>query len=653
MVEFVNFPGGVGNIWIPATIDATGAEQGAQQVVDSMNRISDSVQQANGAMAEPMSGDWRAPMGNPELMGAIDGSADAMHKVIPEIEDVGAAVDSTENTIVRSVGGFSNLGKAAREAGMGFAYMFASAVPGGYNLIRITRGLNSINSSLSDVSKGSKGAEGAVNSFGGTALKVFAVVTIAVAALAVILGVLVFMIVRWGIQMEQSLAQSLTPMSAFNDKMTLLQRAINNVHNAFQATFANLLNALLPYIMNFLNWLTNLLNTISMVIAALSGQNTVMLAVADSTTQVGAATEKSTKATKDATEAAKGALAAFDKINVLQQNKTPAVPSDSGLSGLGGGTGAGGGGLTLKQVPISQDILDKVAKFKQILADIANALKPVDSFLKFLKLDWDAWGAVIQKNSKPFSELVAAFVLFALILAAVLFPMAAIPILIGLIIVFVILLITHWHELGTTIRELGFIIGNWFATQWDILKVKAGEAWQWIVSVWAGASAWFQNSVTNPISLLFKNMVNAVITFINSMISAIVAGINAVIRGLDSLRVTIPGWVPYYGGNSWGLNLAQIGAPQIPHLATGAVIPPNAAFAAVLGDQTSGKNIETPESLMRQVFADVLRNNPQNVNISFTGTGAQIARMLKPELDKENFRQGTSLIKRTGSAVMS
>ena len=44
--------------------------------------------------------------------------------------------------------------------------------------------------------------------------------------------------------------------------------------------------------------------------------------------------------------------------------------------------------------------------------------------------------------------------------------------------------------------------------------------------------------------------------------------------------------------------------PQIPMLAKGAVIPPNAPFAAILGDQTRGNNIETPEALLRQIVRE-------------------------------------------------
>jgi len=42
----------------------------------------------------------------------------------------------------------------------------------------------------------------------------------------------------------------------------------------------------------------------------------------------------------------------------------------------------------------------------------------------------------------------------------------------------------------------------------------------------------------------------------------------------------------------------------VPALATGAVIPPNSEFLAVLGDQKSGRNFEAPEGLLRQIVRE-------------------------------------------------
>jgi hypothetical protein len=102
--------------------------------------------------------------------------------------------------------------------------------------------------------------------------------------------------------------------------------------------------------------------------------------------------------------------------------------------------------------------------------------------------------------------------------------------------------------------------------------------------------------------------------------------------------------VPKIGGQTFGINLETITAPQIPKLATGAVIPPNSEFLAVLGDQRSGRNIETPEGLMRQIVREEMQGG-QEVTINFAGSLGALVRELKPYIDKENVRIGRSMVK--------
>ena len=51
---------------------------------------------------------------------------------------------------------------------------------------------------------------------------------------------------------------------------------------------------------------------------------------------------------------------------------------------------------------------------------------------------------------------------------------------------------------------------------------------------------------------------------------------------------------------------------QLPHLASGAVIPANKEFMAVLGDQNKGNNIEAPESLIRRIVREESGGNSNN-----------------------------------------
>jgi hypothetical protein len=84
----------------------------------------------------------------------------------------------------------------------------------------------------------------------------------------------------------------------------------------------------------------------------------------------------------------------------------------------------------------------------------------------------------------------------------------------------------------------------------------------------------------------------------------------------------------------------------VPALATGAVIPPNSEFLAILGDQKSGRNIEAPEGLIRQIIKEELEglSGNQDVTINFAGNMGQLIRVLKPYIDKENKRVGNNLI---------
>lgn len=119
------------------------------------------------------------------------------------------------------------------------------------------------------------------------------------------------------------------------------------------------------------------------------------------------------------------------------------------------------------------------------------------------------------------------------------------------------------------------------------------------------------NSFANAGIALFEGAVNIIIDLINGMINGVVTGINVVINALNSIKFDVPDWVPIWGGKHFGINLSPLTAPQIPklsipRLATGAVIPPNREFLAVLGDQKQGTNVEAPLETIKQAFREAL-----------------------------------------------
>lgn len=103
-----------------------------------------------------------------------------------------------------------------------------------------------------------------------------------------------------------------------------------------------------------------------------------------------------------------------------------------------------------------------------------------------------------------------------------------------------------------------------------------------------------------------KGIVNGILIIVESFINNIIRGLNWLITKINSIRLKVPDWVPGVGGKGWSPHIGQMSSITLPRLATGAVIPPNKEFLAVLGDQKSGTNIETPLATMVDAFKQAM-----------------------------------------------
>lgn len=185
-----------------------------------------------------------------------------------------------------------------------------------------------------------------------------------------------------------------------------------------------------------------------------------------------------------------------------------------------------------------------------------------------------------------------------------------------------------WNGVKNTASSAFNGIKNTVSNAWENVKNMSSNVWNGIKNTVVnvlkaiGSTA---SSVGSTISTalsngfekaknLIKKPINGVIGLLNAMVSGLIAGVNLAIGVLNRIKVDIPSWIPVYGGKTFGFNLPKLSAPKIPYLATGAVIPPNAPFMAVLGDQKQGTNIETPEKLLRSIIREELggRNNTNN-----------------------------------------
>lgn len=149
------------------------------------------------------------------------------------------------------------------------------------------------------------------------------------------------------------------------------------------------------------------------------------------------------------------------------------------------------------------------------------------------------------------------------------------------------------------------IVQAW-GDRFTLVKELAIAAWKGIKSVFSTVVNWFTETVITPFTSSFKTFINGMIGMVEGFVNFFIRGINKIISALNTISFSIPEWVPGIGGNSFGINIPSVSELKLPRLATGAVIPPNREFLAVLGDQKQGTNVETPLSTIEQAVANVM-----------------------------------------------
>ena len=211
-----------------------------------------------------------------------------------------------------------------------------------------------------------------------------------------------------------------------------------------------------------------------------------------------------------------------------------------------------------------------------------------------------------------------------------------------------------WDALWLVVKLIGMQLWEDIQQGWNDFWTNIGTALDSAVAdiqqgwndAWTAVSD-FVSDIWEGITDTIKTAINGIIGLVNGMISAIVGGVNGVIGVLNGFGFDVPEWAQdKLGVERVGFNIDPITAPQIPYLAQGAVIPANHEFLAVLGDQTNGTNIEAPLATIQQALAEVMEayTGQQDITIRFAGDLAQLARVLKPSIDKEENRRGAKLV---------
>ncbi len=114
----------------------------------------------------------------------------------------------------------------------------------------------------------------------------------------------------------------------------------------------------------------------------------------------------------------------------------------------------------------------------------------------------------------------------------------------------------------------------------------------------------------------------------------------------QATNVSIPGGGSKSRSEPYSLRAAT--AETLPYLAQGTVTRPNSPFMAVVGDNPNEPEIISPlstiERAMRNVMGSSGGTSNVRVTVNFTGTAAQLVRMLQPQIVAETNRLGPQFV---------
>lgn len=153
------------------------------------------------------------------------------------------------------------------------------------------------------------------------------------------------------------------------------------------------------------------------------------------------------------------------------------------------------------------------------------------------------------------------------------------------------------NAFGHTVRNIFSGVERTFSGIIKFIKGVFSGDWE---SAWSGIKETFRG-IFDSLGAIAKTPINAIISLLNGLID----GMNWVIRGINSISVDVPDWVPLVGGSHVGFNLGEIG--KLAYLAKGGILQ---AGSAIVGE--AGPELLTMSA--QGAVVQPLTNNTTNQN---------------------------------------
>lgn len=195
---------------------------------------------------------------------------------------------------------------------------------------------------------------------------------------------------------------------------------------------------------------------------------------------------------------------------------------------------------------------------------------------------------------------------------------------------------------GATLTSLLGTIKGGFAALWGVISANPIGAILTAVGLLIAAFTVLYNT-----SEEFRN-------FVDGVFSSVVEGIQSVIEWLDSAISKVKEFFGFDGGGGRGVVGGKAGwdtlPVSVPGYANGGVFAPNNPMLIGVGDNKTEREIIAPESALMDTFARAAERmgggeSVVKVNVQFTGSLAQLGRVLQPAVTAEVQRIGPSLVK--------
>lgn|GEM_PF-1269093 len=295
-------------------------------------------------------------------------------------------------------------------------------------------------------------------------------------------------------------------------------------------------------------------------------------------------------------------------------------------------------------------------------------------------------GALITFVSGIGAAITAAGGLVAAI-TALLGPFGLAVVAIGAVIAAIALLVYNWDFVTEAFQQgAGKITGafqniantlstlaNLIADAWNTIKTSTDGVWSSIPNIIIMAMDLVVDKIANAINNIgnafqllaqfVKSPFDAIKQYIEAFVNSIIQMVDRIIKAIKSIAEAAASLTGGGGGSgSTGYSAASASTYSIPanmysaltyempHLATGTVIPPRSGeFAAILGDNKRDYEVVSPVETMKQAFKDVITemgglNNNQTIEATMTIDGNRFGRLVAKFGNQENQRIGVRMV---------